>query len=144
MSPNQILVRNMAGVVIAMAGITTVALWLGRSDRQPNVATARATPPVPRPLLEVGRRTFDAKGCVACHTTDGSPRVGPSFKGSWGSIVVLGEGVTLVFDEAYVRESIAWPHAKARPGYPPSMPSYEGLLAAKEIDGLIEFIRSLE
>jgi cytochrome c oxidase subunit 2 len=64
-------------------------------------------------------------------------------KGAFGSQVVLGDGVTLVFDEAYVRESLSSPQAKARPGYPPSMPSFEGLLKDREVDALIEYLESL-
>ena len=38
-------------------------------------------------------------------------------------------------DENYIRESLMSPQAKARPGYPPSMPSFEGQLKEKEIHG---------
>ena len=143
MSPNQILVRNLAAVVTVIALITAVGLRLGRANRQPITSSARVTQPAPVSLLEVGTRAFTVKGCEACHTIDGSRKIGPSFKGSWGSTVVLGDGVTLVFDEAYVRESLSSPYAKARAGYSTAMQSYDGLLTAKEIDGLIEFIRSL-
>ena len=34
--------------------------------------------------------------------------------------------------------------AKARPGYPPSMPSFEGQLKEKELAGLIAYIKSLK
>ena len=47
-------------------------------------------------------------------------------------------------DENYIRESILSPQAKARPGYPPSMPSFEGQLKEKEIAGLIAYIKSLK
>ncbi len=33
-------------------------------------------------LVEIGRRVFEERGCVACHSIDGSPRVGPSVKKS--------------------------------------------------------------
>ena len=145
MSPNQIFVRHLVLTFTAIAAITTLALWLGAASRRENARpTAVARPEKrPRSLLELGAHLYESKGCVACHTIDGSPRVGPSFKGSWGTQVTLGDGVTLIFDEAYVRESLTYPQAKARPGYPPSMPSYDGLLTPKEADALIAFMRSL-
>jgi cytochrome c oxidase subunit 2 len=47
-------------------------------------------------------------------------------------------------DENYIRESIEYPQAKARPGYPPSMPSFLGQLKEKEVQGLIAYIKSLK
>jgi cytochrome c oxidase subunit 2 len=145
MSPNQILARNLAGVVTAIAAVTTAGLWLGRASREELPArTARTTLASPRSPIELGAEVFAKKGCVACHTTDGSSRVGPSLKGSWGSRITLSDGVTVAIDEAYVRESLARPQARSRPGYPRSMPAYEGLLTPREIGGLVAFLRSLE
>ena len=45
-------------------------------------APAARRPPAPR--VGQGRALADAKGCVACHTIDGSPRVGPTWKGLYG------------------------------------------------------------
>lgn len=148
MSPNQILVRNLVGVTLTITAITTAGLWLGAASRE-DAAAQRYVPPArvpgkPRSLIELGARLYEQKGCVGCHSIDGSPRVGPSFKGEWGSRVVLGDGVTLVFDEAYVRESLAHPQAQARAGYPATMPSFDGLLKDREVDALIAFVRSLQ
>ena len=147
MSPNQILVRNLVGVTLSIAAITTAGLWLGAASR--DAAGAQTYVPAPRPagkpksLVELGARLYETKGCVGCHSIDGSPRVGPSFKGEWGSQVVLGDGVTLVFDEAYVRESLMHPQAQARAGYPAAMPAFDGVLKDREVDALIAFVRSL-
>ncbi|MDB4961352.1 MAG: cytochrome c oxidase, subunit [Myxococcales bacterium] len=96
------------------------------------------------PPDKLGAMLYDKKGCVACHTTDGSPRVGPTFKGSFGSPVTLADGSKITVDENYIRESLLYPQAKSRPGFPPSMPSFEGQLKEKEIEGLIAFIKSLK
>jgi cytochrome c oxidase subunit II len=146
MSPNQILVRNIFGVATTIAAATTIALWLGAPSRQPAAPTFRATPadaPDPRSPLELGADVYEAKGCIACHTIDGSPRIGPTFKGSWGTDVVLGDGITLRFDADYVRRSLSDPQAQARPGYPPAMPTYGKQLSKREIEGLIAFLESL-
>lgn len=95
---------------------------------------------------EIGAKALDKKGCVACHTTDGSPRVGPSFKapGTWGTEIDLGGGAKVKMDENYIRESLMSPQAKARAGFPPSMPSFEGQLKENEIMGIIALIKSLK
>jgi len=93
---------------------------------------------------ELGKSVYEKKGCNACHTVDGTPRVGPSFKGEWGTDVPLAAGGTVKMDENYIRESLMSPQAKARPGYPPSMPSFEGQLKENEIEGLIAYIKSLK
>jgi cytochrome c oxidase subunit 2 len=94
---------------------------------------------------EVGARAFDKKGCNACHTVDGSPRVGPTLKmpGTWGKPFALADGSQVPMDENYIRESLMSPQAKTRAGFPPSMPSFEGQLKENELAGLIAYIKSL-
>jgi cytochrome c oxidase subunit II len=146
MTPNQIVVRNLVGVVTTIAATTGIALWLGAPSRH---AYARSAPPASavdadsRSPLEIGAWAYEAKGCIACHTIDGSPRIGPSFKGSWGTDIELADGVTLRFDADYVRSSLEHPQAQARAGYPPAMPTYGTQLSKREIEGLIVFIESL-
>jgi cytochrome c oxidase subunit II len=94
---------------------------------------------------DIGAKLFDKKGCNACHTIDGTARVGPTFKqpGTWGTEIDIAGG-KVKMDENYVRESMMSPQAKSRAGFPPSMPSFEGQLKEKEIEGLIAFIKSLK
>jgi cytochrome c oxidase subunit 2 len=110
----------------------------GDYERYLNDAGASDLPPV-----ELGAKAIEKKGCVACHTIDGSTRVGPSFKGVFGTEITLADGSKVRMDENYIRESLLAPQAKARPGFPPSMPSFEGQLKEKEIEGIIAFIKSL-
>lgn len=60
-----------------------------------------------------GARIVKFKGCITCHSDDGSTKLGPTFKGLYGSTK---DGFTV--DETYVRESIREPTAKVRPGFP--------------------------
>ncbi|HEY4177440.1 MAG TPA: cytochrome c oxidase subunit II [Kofleriaceae bacterium] len=94
------------------------------------------------PPEKIGKMVYETKGCSGCHTIDGSARVGPSFKGSWGKTIQLVEGPQK-FDENYVRESLATPTAKGRAGYNRTMPSFEGQLSEKQIEGVIAFLKSL-
>lgn len=95
------------------------------------------------PPAQRGQKVYE-KNCTACHTTDGSTKVGPSFKGSFGTTVQMSDGTSVKMDETYIRESILNPTAKTRAGFPAGqMSSFEGQLKEKEIEGLIAFIKSL-
>lgn len=95
-------------------------------------------------LAEFGQRTFGDAGCTACHSTDGSKLVGPPLNGIYNEPVTVTTGASVVADENYLRESIMDPQALIVAGYPPSMPTYAGRLTDQQIDGLIEFIKSLQ
>jgi cytochrome c oxidase subunit II len=95
------------------------------------------------PPEQLGKILYEKKGCNACHTVDGTARVGPSFFHDYGTTVPLSDGTQVKMDENYIRESLMFPQAKARPGYPPSMPSFDGQLKPKEIEGIIAYLKSL-
>jgi cytochrome c oxidase subunit 2 len=96
------------------------------------------------PPDQLGKLLYEKKGCNACHTLDGTARVGPSFQRSFGTMVPLSDGTQVKLDENYIRESLMYPQAKARSGFPPSMPSFEGQLKPQEIEGIIAYIKSLK
>jgi len=151
-----------AGLLVLVCGC-----WMGAAPATTPVAdveAARATPaepaaaaptPVPagatQPALEGeaiarGRRLYETRGCVACHTIDGSSRVGPSWKGMWGRTETLSapRAPTLVVDAAYIRRSILDPATEVVAGYPPAMPSFSGQLTEADIGDLIAFVQSLK
>jgi len=99
--------------------------------------------------VEYGRFLYRAKGCMACHTLDGSASTGPSWKGLYGRVETMsnGEQVDLSDDETfynYIRESIYEPNKRLVAGYGPQMNSYVGLIDEKQLDGLIAFMKSPE
>jgi cytochrome c oxidase subunit 2 len=142
MNANRLFVRDLLGVTTAIAAATTLALWLIPRDGTPYVDRPVADADT-RPLAEQGAEVFAAKGCIACHTIDGTPRVGPSFLHDYGTEIALADGTRVTMDAAYIRESILAPQAKARPGYPPAMPTFEGLISDHEIAAVTAYIRSL-
>jgi len=91
-----------------------------------------------------GAKLYGSKGCSSCHSTDGTPGNGPSFKEVFNHSVKLGDGTQIVADENYLRESILNPAAKTVAGYQPIMPTYQSLLKDRDIDALIAYIKSLE
>lgn len=82
--------------------------------------------------------------CLACHSTDGSTLVGPTWKGLYGSEVELEDGSKVIADEAFLRESLVDPMKTIVKGYPPSMPPFASMFTEEQIDDLIEYIKSLQ
>ncbi len=93
---------------------------------------------------ERGRRLYVTHGCAGCHSTDGSAKTGPTFKGIWGDTRRFSNAPPAKVDENYVRESIVDPSAKVREGYEDKMNSYQGQFTDEEIGYLIRFIQSLD
>jgi cytochrome c oxidase subunit 2 len=92
-----------------------------------------------------GYKLYQEKGCIACHTIDGSPRVGPTFKGLYGKTVTVltnGKERKVVAEEAYLRKSIIEPNADIVKGFPPIMPPEK--MADEELTALIDYIKSLK
>ena len=96
------------------------------------------------PLDKLGEKVYSAKGCNACHSLDGSDMVGPTWKGLYGANRDFQDGTSSVADDNYIRESIIYPNKKIVSGYQGVMPSYAGLLSDREINGVIEFIKTLK
>jgi cytochrome c oxidase subunit 2 len=94
-------------------------------------------------LAQVGERIAAERGCLRCHTVDGTPHLGPSWAGLYRSEIPLVDGRTVIVDDAYLTESMMDPLAKVHRGFTPVMPSYQGLLSAGETAALVEYIRSL-
>ncbi len=93
---------------------------------------------------EYGAKLYKEKACFTCHSIDGSPLVGPSFKGVFGRTEKLNNGKSIKVDENYIRESILEPQAKVVDGFQPVMPTYQGVLKDKDIDALIAYFKTLK
>lgn len=94
-----------------------------------------------------GAELFKSKGCVACHTTDGRPLVGPTLKGIFGKKVRVstnGKEREVTIDEDYIRRSELEPASDVVVGFPPIMPPQKGVLKEEEIKALIEYIKGLK
>jgi cytochrome c oxidase subunit 2 len=82
--------------------------------------------------------------CHTCHSIDGTRRVGPSFKGLFGRQSVMTDGQSIVADENYMKQSIVNPQVAIVSGYQPVMPTYQGLIKDRELNALIEYIKTLK
>ena len=95
----------------------------------------------------LGEQLAKSKGCVACHSVDGSKLIGPSFKGIYGhqvTVVTAGAERNLTVDDAYIKRSLLEPAADVVKGFQPLMPSQQGLVTEGEINALAAYIKSLQ
>jgi cytochrome c oxidase subunit 2 len=95
---------------------------------------------------ERGQKWYTTYGCNACHTLDGTIRVGPSWKGVYGHEVKFTDGTSAVVDDAYLFESIRDPGAKVVEGFVPGlMPqNIAEKMTDDQIRDVIEFIKTLK
>ncbi len=94
--------------------------------------------------VERGEVWYGQYGCQACHSIDGSDRVGPSWFGLYGKEETLADGTTLVVDDLYLHESIVEPQAKVVQGFETVlMPPTGQSMTDQQIQDVIEFIKSL-
>ncbi|MCK4509857.1 MAG: cytochrome c oxidase subunit II [Desulfuromonadales bacterium] len=78
-------------------------------------------------VVDAGQTLADENGCLGCHSTDGTSKVGPSFKGLMGSerTIIKGEQQEKVLaDNDYLIRAIREPSAEIVEGYPAVMPPY--------------------
>jgi cytochrome c oxidase subunit 2 len=104
-----------------------------------------AAKPPPAKGAEEGLKLLQSKGCLGCHTTDGTRKVGPTYKGLYGSMVTVttnGKERTIRADEEYIRRAVLKPGADIVKGYPPIMPTIP--VSGKELDEIVEYIKTLK
>lgn len=91
-----------------------------------------------------GAKLFAKSACNTCHSTDGAPGTGPTFKGLFGREEHLADGSAVTVDEAYLKESILDPAAKVVKGFQPVMPAFRGQLDEKQVEALVAFIKDVK
>jgi cytochrome c oxidase subunit 2 len=130
---------NMRGHMI-VEDQATFDQWL---NSQPTFAQTLVTAAKPSQdsVLEKGRQLVERYGCGACHSQDGSTRLGPGWKGLYGRTEQFADGTRALVDEAYLKESILDPKARLVQGYPPVMVAYT--LTEDELDAVVALIKSL-
>jgi len=132
--PKRYLLDTLVGLVLgSMLLFGSVYIYRLNSDSRDLVFDSQ--------LAMQGQQSSNNLGCVACHTVDGSPGVGPSWLHMWGRTEKYGKGRTVTVDEAYIRESILDSPAKIVEGFPNVMTRY--YLEEPEITALIEYIKAL-
>jgi len=93
-----------------------------------------------------GESLAEKNGCLGCHSTDGSRRVGPSLKGLMGSertVVKDGQQVKVQADTDYLIRAIREPGSEVVEGYPAAMPPYPGL-SDDDIEAMQAWLETLK
>ncbi len=129
-----VVVEEQAAFESWLAGNSTYAQMTGDDGGDGDQSTGD-------PLVDRGMQLAQNRGCLGCHSVDGSDAVGPTWRGLFGRETPLADGSTVQADQDYLRESILQPTAKVVEGYQPVMPPYD--LGDEELDALIAYIESL-
>ncbi len=125
------------------------AVWYAEASRAlPEKGTAAEESPEVKKAVEVqGKQILRIRGCVACHSTDGSVIIGPSLKGLYGKsriVLVDGREKNVVADEDYLRRSVLEPEIELVKGFNNLMPSQKGQMSEEELSILIEYLKGLQ
>lgn len=91
--------------------------------------------------VQKGQSLAQSKGCLSCHSIDGSSSLGPTWKGLFGKNETLENGKSIVVDEAYLAQSILSPNTEIVKGFSASMPPYD--FSEEEIKALIAYTKTL-
>lgn len=93
----------------------------------------------------VGLKVLKSKGCLGCHSIDGTRKVGPTFKGLIGlrqTVATAGRVRTVTVDAAYVRGYILQPNADVVAGFEPIMPVVP--VADAEMQAILAYLETLK
>jgi cytochrome c oxidase subunit 2 len=94
-----------------------------------------------------GLKIMINQGCNACHSSDGSKILGPSYLNLYGENQVVirdGKEVTVTVDDEYIKRAIFDPNSEIVKGYPKGlMQSYKETLSDDDLSKIIEYMKSL-
>jgi cytochrome c oxidase subunit 2 len=92
------------------------------------------------PLAAKGRALAQSKGCAACHTVDGNPSAGPTWKGLYGKTESFVDGSSAKVDDEYLKREIRDPKSRIVKGFQPIMPTID--VSDDELAALTAYIKS--
>ena len=129
----------------AHTGTSGAAWYFGGEDAPEPGKSFRASEAHPDLKdLPQGLAVLTAKGCLACHSVDGKPKVGPTLKALYGrdeQILMAGTMKVIQVDDAYLRRSITHPMDQVVRGYPNAMPKTQ--LTEQELNEVVRYIKTL-
>jgi hypothetical protein len=134
-------------------GITLVSIlgvWLYGGVPKAPVTTVQAQPVTFDPVqAQKGAELFQQYGCVACHSTNGQPGVGPTLKDVYNHAVRFDDGTVILADEAYIRSCITQTKTKVVNGFPAGVmknaigPRLPEISLPVNLTPLVEYVKSL-
>lgn len=94
-----------------------------------------------------GQLVARERGCLGCHSADGSDLVGPTWKNMYGSKVDVrteGKVVTKVIDAEFIRRAVRTPNVERPVGAQGQMPTFdESRISDAELDQVIAYLQDL-
>ncbi len=97
-------------------------------------------------LAKAGEQIYNMKGCSACHKTDGTSQIGPSFKGLYGSKQKISEDnkvSEVEVNDEYIANSITTPQKQIVVGFEKTQMAKLDL-SGNEIKEVCAYIKSLK
>lgn len=133
---------GMVGVIRVVSAADYASWKAGKKTFEDAAGAPLSGAPVS--LEDRGRQLTEKMGCIACHSGDGTQKIGPSYKGLYGSTVEFVDGSKAKVDDEYLRESILNSQAKIVKGFGPVMPAYQGQFKEEELNAVLAYIKSLK
>ena len=94
---------------------------------------------------DMGMKLLRDKGCLGCHSTDGTSKIGPTFKDIFGRKVTVftnGKERVVTVDEEYLKRSVLQPGVDIVKGYSPIMPTIP--VTSQELETIVDFLKTLK
>lgn len=112
------------------------AKWLESTE----LASDKTTP--------LGLQVLQKNGCLACHSSDGSKIVGPTFKGLYGTerpVEIDGEEKKVMGNDDYIARAIYEPNKEVAVGYNMGlMISYKDRINDTDLKEMIDYLKTLK
>ena len=124
--------------IIRIVFVFLLVLLIGCRDKSNQVKLLKGTDEFE------GNKLYMDMACNACHTINGSLKLGPTLQGQYGKEVLHTDGSIMIVDDGYIIESIKDPLKHIVEGYTPIMPNYSPILNDADIHNIIQYIKTLK
>jgi cytochrome c1 len=132
------------GLFVAMLG----AVEIFGAEPKEAAKPEHGQPAVANPAaVATGKQLAASLGCTGCHSVDGTPGAGPTWKALAGSQVKLADGTTVTADDAYLAESIRDPDKQIVASFKPGVMSSvikPGSVSQADAQALVAYVDSLK
>ena len=108
---------------------------------KPNSKSNKFTPGSPQ---YEGQDIFVRMACNACHSVDGTLKLGPTMQNQYGKEILHTDGSIMIINDDYIRESLLYPLKHIAEGFTPIMPSYKPVLSDEDVENLTAYIKTLK
>jgi cytochrome c oxidase subunit 2 len=112
--------------------------------RPEDFAAWRRSPPGST-VADPGPKLLQSKGCLGCHSLDGTPKVGPTFKDLLGrkeTVIIAGGEKNITVDGAFIHKHILQPRSATVKGFPPVMPTIP--MTEEELTTIVAYLETVK